>query len=915
MKIIVIGSGGRENILIHFLNNDNNELYCIGPWINPDIHKNTVAYYISSLLDINNILNICDSINPDLIVIGPEVILETNFVDICHSKNYHCIGPSQQLAQLETSKIFTRNLLTTINKDKYNPKYIYSSLKTIRNDMQKFIFNNNIDIVIKLDGLASGKGVFVQKDHFDTIENGILLVENSSTNNIVIEEKLIGEEFSLFTFSDGEHFFHLPPIQDYKRAFNYNKGPNTGGMGSIMKPFDFLTDSDLNECKTLNSDVLNAIRDKYNKPYIGILYGSYMKTIDNNIKLIEFNCRFGDSEVFNILNSINTDLSLIFSHMINKTLHHIDIHINNKINIVKYLVPEGYPTSPIRKDISYYKKNNVYAASIDENNYLLGSRAIAVYGEGNTLKEAYVNCENLINEINKDNLFWRSDIGHQNEITYKSCGVDIIKGNDFVKTIKQDVESTYNSNVLGKHGNFGGQFKFKNDVLVASTDGVGTKGILIKKYKNNYYSCGHDIVNHSINDILVQGAKPLFFLDYVASSKLIIEDTASFVKGCCDACKLVNCPLLGGETAEMPTVYNEGHLDMVGTIVGEKILQISEMNINDIAIGIPSNGPHTNGYTLIRKILENNKPPEDILETLLLPHRSYIKDVFDVANKNYLITGLCHITGGGLTENLKRTIPENLTINLDNINYPEWCNWIQKQGNISDDEMKRTFNCGIGFYIFVRSIIRDKPLNIAIMGSTNGTVMDYIINNINEPGSLLYNKIRIKKVISNKKNSGILKRSEKYNINHKYFEMFDSKDKYYNLITDELINDEIDLILCIGWMYIIPPSFIDRWRNKCINVHPSLLPKYQKLINMNVHEKVICSGDKETGCTVHFMTNNVDEGPIIVQKKCKVDINDTPETLKERVQNLEGLSLIETIYYAYNNLLDNNISLSLVKNI
>ena len=216
--------------MIHFLNNDNNELYCIGPWINPDIHKNTVAYYISSLLDINNILNICDSINPDLIVIGPEVILETNFVDICHSKNYHCIGPSQKLAQLETSKIFTRNLLTTINKDKYNPKYIYSSLKTIRNDMQNFIFNNNIDIVIKLDGLASGKGVFVQKDHFDTIENGILLVENSSTNNIVIEEKLIGEEFSLFTFSDGEHFFHLPPIQDYKRAFNYNKGPNTGGM-------------------------------------------------------------------------------------------------------------------------------------------------------------------------------------------------------------------------------------------------------------------------------------------------------------------------------------------------------------------------------------------------------------------------------------------------------------------------------------------------------------------------------------------------------------------------------------------------------------------------------------------------------------------------------------------------------------
>ena len=146
--------------------------------------------------------------------------------------------------------------------------------------------------------------------------------------------------------------------------------------------------------------------------------------------------------------------------------------------------------------------------------------------------------------------------------------------------------------------------------------------------------------------------------------------------------------------------------------------------------------------------------------------------------------------------------------------------------------------------------------------------------------------------------------------------MTESKEEYYNLITNEFINDEIDYILCIGWMSILPSTFINKWKNKCINVHPSLLPKYQKLINMNVHERVISSGDKETGCTVHIMTDNVDNGPIIVQKKCNVEKNDTPEKLKERVQNLEGLSLIETLYYAYNDLLESNYSsLSIVRNI
>lgn len=289
--------------------------------------------------------------------------------------------------------------------------------------------------------------------------------------------------------------------------------------------------------------------------------------------------------------------------------------------------------------------------------------------------------------------------------SYKNAGVDIEKGNRFVNMIKHDIESTYSHNVIGKHGNFGGQFRYNDSTLVASTDGVGTKGIIVKKFTGTYYNCGHDIVNHSINDILVQGAKPLFFLDYIASSNLNMEDSYSFVKGCCDACKESNCILLGGETAEMPAIYKDGHMDMVGTIVGEKTIPIDENGVkeNDIAIGIPSSGPQTNGYTLIRQIIEKHEPPQETIDDLITPHSSFLKQVTEIS-QHFTITGMCHITGGGLTENLKRTLPSYLDINLDYIEYPEWCRWLQKHGNISNEEMRKVFNCGIGFIVFVKPL-------------------------------------------------------------------------------------------------------------------------------------------------------------------------------------------------------------------
>jgi formyltetrahydrofolate-dependent phosphoribosylglycinamide formyltransferase len=852
-----------------------------------------------------------------MIIIGGETMLDTDFVETCNFNGWNCIAPPKKLSQLETSKYFTRLFLNEHGLDDFNPKFsLLSETSCIETILEKYD-----EFVIKLDGLAGGKGVYVQGDHFENKREGIDIIQQKiSCGDIVIEEKLIGEEFSVFTLSDGDYFIHLPPVKDFKRAFEYNIGPNTGGMGSIMENFDFLNRQDMMKCCQLNSIVLQQIQNRFSQRYVGVLYGSFMKTKDNQIKLIEYNCRFGDSEVFNVLNNIETDLTSIFKSMIDNTLHTVDFVLKNTVSVVKYLVPKGYPEKPLKTNINYKTIDNVYTSSLDKDCNLLGSRALAIYSEGKDIEEACEKCEKIISRINTENLYWRKDIGLKNNDAYKSAGVDINEGNKFVKLIKKDVESTYTEDVVGQHGNFGGQFKFNNDVLVASTDGVGTKGILIKQQTGNYYTCGHDIVNHSVNDILVQGATPLFFLDYIASSKLNIEDSASFVKGCCDACKKVECVVIGGETAEMPSVYKDGHMDMVGTIVGKKIIPLCGVQKGDIAIGLASSGPQTNGYTLIRKIMDTHSPPDDVLQAFLKPHGSFLEQVMKI-NNEFTITGMCHITGGGLTENLKRVIPNELSIKLDKLQYPEWCEWLKMKGNLTDNEMKKIFNCGIGFIVFVKPQKKqmssnvdkrlftlsgipydcryssEKKLKIGILGSTNGTDMDHIIKTINNPHYEFYNRVEISCVLSNKKDSGILNKSCSYGIYSEYvpYVSTNGKEAYDEILISKFEAKEIDMVLCIGWMRILTSTFIKRWKKCCFNVHPSLLPAFAGGMDKNVHQEVLNSGNRETGCTVHEVTEEVDKGPIIVQKKCEVLDNDSVDSLKARVQELEGKALVETI--------------------
>ena len=299
----------------------------------------------------------------------------------------------------------------------------------------------------------------------------------------------------------------------------------------------------------------------------------------------------------------------------------------------------------------------------------------------------------------------------KNKNSYKKSGVNISLANKLVKHIaqvsKKNVKKTKTNSVNDEIGGFGSLFdishyKIKDPVIVSCTDGVGTKIDLANKFKI-FNTIGIDLVAMCVNDLIVQGAKPLFFLDYIAVGKLDLNKTKKILKGIFKGCKLSDCKLIGGETAEMPGIYSKDKFDLAGFSVGivskKKILNKKKVKNGDIILAVPSNGLHSNGFSLVRTILKKNKIPKKLKSELLKPTKIYSKEVVKL-NEKKLINSAAHITGGGLIENLLRSIPDYLSLNLDlsKIKIDKIFKWL-KSKNISDQEMIRTFNCGVGFCI------------------------------------------------------------------------------------------------------------------------------------------------------------------------------------------------------------------------
>jgi phosphoribosylformylglycinamidine cyclo-ligase len=310
-------------------------------------------------------------------------------------------------------------------------------------------------------------------------------------------------------------------------------------------------------------------------------------------------------------------------------------------------------------------------------------------------------------------------------LTYKDAGVDIDAGNSLIERIKPMVARTRRPEVLAGLGGFGGLFaipqdRYKEPVLVSGTDGVGTK-LKLAHMTGKHDTIGIDLVAMCVNDVLVQGAEPLFFLDYFACGQLDTEVAAAVISGIADGCEQAGAALIGGETAEMPDMYTAGEYDLAGFCVGavekSELIDGSSVQADDVIIGLASSGPHSNGYSLIRKVLEiaenrdvNGSPAEELL---MQPTKIYVRSILELQS-TLEIRGLAHITGGGLSENIPRILAENVHAEIDVNSWQQMpiFDWLQAIGRIETDEMRRTFNCGVGMVVIVAADNADAAIDL-----------------------------------------------------------------------------------------------------------------------------------------------------------------------------------------------------------
>lgn len=706
MNVLLVGSGGREQAIAWKLRQS--------PCLKRLISVPAVAADFSAREHAI-----------DIAVIGSEAPLAAGVSDALRRQGVRVFGPSQAAARIESSKLFAKQFM-----DRHGIPTARYACFTSYAEACLHIAQIHYPFVIKASGLAAGKGVFLPDTQAEAAAIlRQLLCEHmlgAAGAEIVIEERLEGPEVSLLCFTDGRTLQLMPPARDYKRLLAGDKGPNTGGMGAYA-PVELPVSVSLEQLKqTILQPTIDGLRNE-GMPFVGVLYAGLMLTAQGP-RVLEFNCRLGDPETQVLLPLLTTDLLDIIEACTTQQLQTCPVQFSTQSAVCVVLASADYPQKgsdgeSIQGVTQQADNSCVFEAATRQQGEAIvtaGGRVLGVTAWGETLPIARERAYERVQGIQFKGMQYRNDIAASQVDLYAQAGVDIHAGNKAVQLMSAAVKSTYGKEVLAGIGAFGGMFDatrvkaMPHPVLVASTDGIGTK-VEVALKAGQIEGLGHDMVNHSINDILVQGAKPLFFLDYVASSRLDPAKIATLVTGMAEACRAAGCALLGGETAEMPGVYAPGMVDVAGTIVGlverEDALPRPTLQAGDVLLGLTSSGPHTNGYSLIRRIFADT--PLDTLvpqsnstlaQALLKPHRSYLPVLEPVlSHPDKLVKALVHITGGGFWENIPRVLPPSLSAQMHKSSWPipPLFQFIQHKGDVTDVEMLRVFNMGIGMIVIV----------------------------------------------------------------------------------------------------------------------------------------------------------------------------------------------------------------------
>ncbi|KAI0734648.1 aminoimidazole ribonucleotide synthetase, partial [Fomitopsis betulina] len=737
LRVLVVGNGGREHALSWRLaRSPLVDRIFVCPGNGGTAHELKTTNVDISATDFSALVHFAVANDVTLVLPGPEQPLVDGIEQHFRKVGIPVFGPSALAARMEGSKSFSKDFMArhkipTAGYKVFKAEEFEQAIEHVKTCAYK--------TVLKASGLAAGKGVLIP----DTVDDAItglreMMVDHvfgPAGSEVVIEELLTGPEISVLAFADGYTIVPLPAAQDHKRIGEGDTGPNTGGMGAYA-PAPVATPAVMDQVMKIALQPTIAGMRKEGFPFVGMLFTGLMLT-EAGPKVLEYNVRFGDpeTEALMLLLSENTDLAEVLLACVERRLDSIRVNTRQGFGVSVILASEGYPGS-------YAKGKQItvgdlpagvvafHAGTAQKGDQVVtsGGRVMAVSAYAPTLREALDLAYAGVGNVSFEGKVYRRDIAHraltadENKpgLTYAQAGVSVDAGNSLVDAIKPLVRSTRRVGADAEIGGFGGVFDlkavgYKDPVLVSGTDGVGTK-LRVAMDAGLHDTVGIDLVAMSVNDLLVQGAEPLYFLDYYACSKLDVPVATEVIKGVAEGCRQSACALIGGETAEMPGMYIEGDYDLAGFAVGavERHLILPRPTIaeGDVLLGLPSSGLHSNGFSLVRKVVEVSELsyaspcPWDANTTLgralLSPTRIYVKSLLRAAQAG-IIKGMSHITGGGFIENVPRVLPKGLGCYIDASTWelPPVFRFLMQHGGVAPSEMARTFNNGVGMVLIV----------------------------------------------------------------------------------------------------------------------------------------------------------------------------------------------------------------------
>ncbi|XP_046887206.1 trifunctional purine biosynthetic protein adenosine-3 isoform X2 [Hypomesus transpacificus] len=983
-RVLVIGSGGREHALAWKLaQSPHIQQVLVAPGNAGTASSGKISNSEVSVSNHSILAQFCKDHNVGLVVVGPEVPLAAGVVDDLVAAGVPCFGPSARAAQLEASKSFSKAFM-----DRHNiPTARWSSFTDAQEACSYICQATFPALVVKASGLAAGKGVIVARDQDEACQAVLEIMKDkafgAAGETVVVEELLEGEEVSCLCFSDGTTVSPMPPAQDHKRLQDGDQGPNTGGMGAYC-PTPQVSKEMLQEIReAVLQRTVDGMKEE-GAPYVGVLYAGLMLT-KQGPKVLEYNCRFGDPECQVLMPLLKSDLyEVLQSTLQGRLASSAPLWQEDSSAVAVVMASAGYPgsykTGVEVTGLSQLEELGVqlfHAGTALRHGLLVssGGRVLTVTAVRSSLETALHAANQGAAAVGFAGAVYRRDIGHRaighlarhGGLTYKDSGVDIAAGNRLVDLIKPMAKATSRSGCNAELGGFAGLFDlkaagFSDPILVSGTDGVGTK-LKIAQACGQHGTLGQDLVAMCVNDVLAQGAEPLFFLDYFSCGRLDVAVASSVIQGIARGCEMAGCALLGGETAEMPGAYGPGEYDLAGFCVGAVeraalLPRLGDVCEGDLLVGVASSGVHSNGFSLVRKVLERagldhrspapfGKAGETMGDVLLTPTKIYSRLLLPILRSG-VVKAYAHITGGGLLENIPRVLPQGLAVDLDasRWNIPPVFSWLHKEGGLSQEEMGRTFNCGLGAVLVVSppdaqrvlrqlqaqeeawivgSLSHKQPgaetvvvrnlapslrvpraqpcgdlggrqdgaahgdsgaprrrTRVGVLISGTGTNLQALMELAKRPSS----SAEIVVVISNRPGVLGLKRASLAAIQTRVVDhkLYGSRAEFDGTIDRVLEEFGVEVVCLAGFMRILTGTFVKKWNGKLLNIHPSLLPSFK---GVNAQKQALQAGARVTGCTVHFVAEEVDAGAIIVQEAVPVLVSDTEESLSDRIREAE----------------------------